>query len=65
MLSIARKKALQNTILRAVRAMRSVFCDACWGRGSSCRGFLTAWGPFKATLNAFVAEERALEYLGA
>jgi hypothetical protein len=63
--STDRPKVLQISALRAVRSMRAVLCDACWGRGSSCRGFLTAWGPFKATLNAFVAEERTLEDLRA
>jgi hypothetical protein len=63
--SIDREKFLRIGVSMGMRAMRAVFCDACWGRGSSCRGVLTSWGPFKAALHAFVAEERALEGLGA
>jgi hypothetical protein len=53
---------LNATILRA---MRSVSCDAYQVHSSLYRVLLTNQGPFKAGLNAFVPEERALEDLGA
>ena len=61
---IARKKVLQIAKLAALRAMRAVSCDAYHVHSPPYRNLLTNQGPFKAALNAFVAEERALEDLG-
>ena len=49
----------------AVRAMRAVLCDACENIALFFRGLLIDRATFKAALNAFVAEERALEDFGA
>jgi hypothetical protein len=61
----ARKKLLQTATFKTVRAMRSVLYSAYQVRSPPYRDLLTDRGPFKAALNAFVAEERALEDLGA
>jgi hypothetical protein len=64
--NIARQKVLQNATLWPVRAMRSVSsCDAYQVHSLPYRDLLTNQGPFKAALNAFVAEERTLDDLGA
>ena len=65
MLSTTRKKVLQMPILTMIRAMRAVFCDAYQVHSPPYRDLLSNQGSFKAALNAFVPEERALEDLGA
>jgi hypothetical protein len=67
MLSTARMKVLQIPTLRAVRVMRSILCGVL-RQGSSpnplARSSPDHRGAFQAALNAFVAEERAIEDLG-
>jgi hypothetical protein len=67
MLSNARTKVLQISTLRAVRSMRAVLCGVLRQGSSSdplARSSPDHRGAFQAALNAFVAEERALEDLG-
>jgi hypothetical protein len=58
--SVAREKALQTATLKTVQAMRSILCDAVENIALLFRGLLTDRGPFKAALNAFVAEDHLL-----
>ena len=66
--SIDRRKYLQIDVSMGMRSMRAILCGVL-RQGSSSNSLARSSpdhrGAFQAALNAFVAEERALEDLGA
>ena len=66
--SIDRRKYLQIDVSMGMRSMRAILCGVLRQGSSSnplARSSPDHRGAFQAALNAFVAEERALEDLGA